>query len=95
MQSQIRQIAIEEMAARGRLAASTPAGFRRALDPVWANHFTVSAAKAQVAPVAGSFEREAIRPYVFGRFQDMPMASSRHPAMLLYLDEAASIGPRV
>ena len=93
VQSQIRQIAIEEMAARGRLAAGTAAGFRERWTLFWANHFTVSATKGQVAPVAGSFEREAIRPHVFGRFQDMLMASSRHPAMLLYLDQAASIGP--
>ena len=93
VQQQIRQIAIEEMAARGRLAAGTLAGFRERWALVWANHFTVSATKGQVAPVVGSFEREAIRPYVFGRFQDMLMASSRHPAMLLYLDQSASIGP--
>ena len=93
VQAQIRDIAIEEMAARGRLAAATPAGFRERWTLFWANHFTVSAVKGQVAPIAGSFEREAIRPFVFGRFQDMLLASSRHPAMLLYLDQSASIGP--
>jgi uncharacterized protein (DUF1800 family) len=30
---------------------------------------------------------------VFGRFEDMLVASSSHPAMLLYLDQAQSIGP--
>jgi uncharacterized protein (DUF1800 family) len=93
LQAQIRDIAIQEMAARGRLAAATPASFRERWALFWANHFTVSATKGQVAPIAGSFEREAIRPYVFGRFEDMLTASSRHPAMLLYLDQAASIGP--
>ncbi len=93
LQAQIRDIAIQEMAARGRLAASTPAGFRERWALFWANHFTVSATKGAVAPIAGSFEREAIRPYVFARFEDMLTASSRHPAMLLYLDQAGSIGP--
>ncbi|MGZ5984245.1 MAG: DUF1800 domain-containing protein [Caulobacteraceae bacterium] len=93
VQAQIRDIAIQEMAARGRLAAATPAGFRERWTLFWANHFTVSATKGAVAPIAGSFEREAIRPHVFGRFEDMLTASSRHPAMLLYLDQAASIGP--
>jgi uncharacterized protein (DUF1800 family) len=93
VQAQIRDIAIQEMAARGRLAAATPASFRERWTLFWANHFTVSATKGQVAPIAGSFEREALRPYVFGRFEDMLTASSRHPAMLLYLDQAASIGP--
>jgi uncharacterized protein (DUF1800 family) len=93
LQAQIRSIAIDEMAARGRLAAATPASFRERWTLFWANHFTVSATKGQVAPIAGAFEREAIRPHVFGRFEDMLTASSRHPAMLLYLDQAASIGP--
>src|SRR3546814_2308178 len=34
-----------------------------------------------------------IRPHAFGRFGDMLLAATRHPAMLLYLDNAASIGP--
>ncbi|HEY4030247.1 MAG TPA: DUF1800 family protein [Caulobacteraceae bacterium] len=93
VQGEIRSIAIQEMAARGRLAAATPASFRERWTLFWANHFTVSATKGQVAPICGSFEREAIRPHVFGRFEDMLVASSRHPAMLLYLDQAASAGP--
>ena len=90
---QIREIAVQEMAARGRLAATTPAGFRERWTLFWANHFTVSATKGTVAPIAGSFEREAIRPRVFGSFHDLLLASSRHPAMLLYLDQANSAGP--
>ena len=39
------------------------------------------------------FEAEAIRPHVLGRFEDMLLAVERHPAMLLYLDQARSIGP--
>jgi uncharacterized protein (DUF1800 family) len=43
-------------------------------------------AKVLVAPLAGSYERDAIRPHVLGRFEDMVLASARHPAMLVYLD---------
>jgi uncharacterized protein (DUF1800 family) len=93
VQAQIRDLAISEMVARGRLAATTPAAFRERWTLFWSNHFTVSATKGTVAPIAGAFEREAIRPHVFGRFEDMLTASSQHPAMLLYLDQAASIGP--
>ena len=93
VQIQVRDLAIEEMAARGRLAATTPAAFRERWTLLWSNHFTVSATKGTVAPIAGSFEREAIRPHVFGRFEDLLLASSQHPAMLLYLDQAASVGP--
>jgi len=78
---------------RLRLAAGTEAGFRERWALFWANHFTVSAAKAAVAGLVGPFERDAIRPHVFGRFEDMLVASSQHPAMLIYLDQARSIGP--
>ena len=60
----------------------------------WSNHLCVSTgAKILVAPLAGSYEREAIRPHVLGRFADMVLASARHPAMLVYLDNFQSIGP--
>jgi uncharacterized protein (DUF1800 family) len=93
VRTQIRDLVINEMAARGRLGATTQNGFAERWALFWCNHFTVSALKGASAPVVGSFEREAIRPRVFGRFEDMLLASSRHPAMLLYLDQAKSAGP--
>ena len=59
----------------------------------WANHFCVSGRDQIVFALAGAYEREAIRPHAFGRFADMLLAVSWHPAMLLYLDNASSIGP--
>ncbi len=44
-------------------------------------------------PIAGAYEREAIRAHVLGRFGDMLLAVESHPAMLIYLDNARSIGP--
>ncbi len=88
-----REAVLGEMMARATLAATTPAGFRERWTLFWSNHFTVSATKGIVAPIAGAFEREAIRPHVFGRFEDLLVASSAHPAMLLYLDQATSAGP--
>jgi len=46
-----------------------------------------------VAGLIGPFEAEAIRPHLFGRFVDLLKAATLHPAMLLYLDNATSIGP--
>ena len=37
-----------------------------------------------------SYERDAIRPHVLGRFRDMLLATARHPAMLFYLDNCQS-----
>jgi hypothetical protein len=79
--------------ARARLGATTDAAFRERWALFWANHFTVSSTSLAVAAVAGPFEQEAIRPHVFGRFEDLLVASSTHPAMLLYLDQAQSVGP--
>jgi len=79
--------------ARIKVAESTERPFFERLVRFWGNHFTVSAAKPSVIVLAPVFERDAIRPYVCGSFADMLLASSRHPAMLLYLDNYVSIGP--
>ncbi|HET9219048.1 MAG TPA: DUF1800 domain-containing protein [Terriglobia bacterium] len=60
----------------------------------WLNHFNVFNGKAQGRMLLTSYERDAIRPYVFGRFKDMLLATARHPAMLIYLDNAQSQAPR-
>ena len=74
-------------------AVTTPAPFRERLVWFWLNHFTVSTRKGMIAPLVGSYVRDAIRPHVTGRFADMLLAVMRHPAMLLYLDNAQSAGP--
>lgn len=82
-----------EMAARFEAACAPRVGFAERLVWFWANHFCVSVAKGQnVRVAAGPFEREVIRPHVFGRFADMLLAVERHPAMLIYLDNRQSVG---
>jgi uncharacterized protein (DUF1800 family) len=81
------------VAARTEAALATPAPFVERLVHFWANHFAVSADKLTVIGLAGLLEFEAIRPHVLGSFRDMLLAVERHPAMLLYLDQAQSIGP--
>ena len=73
------------------LQSSTP--FVERLVHFWSNHFAVSVDKLLVVGLAGGFEADAIRPNVLGRFEDLLLAVVRHPAMLLYLDQAQSIGP--
>ncbi|MGH7017029.1 MAG: DUF1800 domain-containing protein, partial [Caulobacteraceae bacterium] len=89
----IRQDAGADFLARLRLAATTDAAFRERWALFFANHFTVSATKFTDVTLVGPFEAEAIRPNCFGRFHDLLVASSRNPAMLIYLDQAQSIGP--
>lgn len=59
----------------------------------WANHFCVAATKATTLALVWPFEQEAIRPHAFGNFKHLLRAAVLHPAMLLYLDNAQSIGP--
>ncbi|WP_376092459.1 DUF1800 family protein [Roseomonas sp. CCTCC AB2023176] len=75
-----------------RLATSA-APFRDRWSLFWANHLTVSRRSGGVTALAGTYMREAIRPHATGRFADLLKAAVRHPAMLIYLDGAASIGP--
>jgi uncharacterized protein (DUF1800 family) len=84
-------IILAEVGARLAAAAATPVPFHERLAWFWANHFTVSAEKPVVFALVGSFEREAIRPHVAGRFADMLLAATRHPAMILYLDNHLSV----
>ncbi len=79
--------------ARVTTALTTPAPFVERLVHFWANHFAVSADKLTVIGLSGTLEFEAIRPHVLGKFSDMLNAVERHPAMLLYLDQAQSVGP--
>jgi uncharacterized protein (DUF1800 family) len=84
---------LDQVAARYRVAVQTEESFRERLVHFWTNHFAVSADKPQVLALAGTLENEAIRPQVAGRFADMLLAVESHPAMILYLDNQASIGP--
>jgi uncharacterized protein (DUF1800 family) len=83
-----------EAAARLARACAAPIGYVERLVAFWSNHFCVSVAKSNIGRAcAGAFEREAIRPFVTGRFADMLRAVEQHPAMLNFLDNAQSVGP--
>jgi uncharacterized protein (DUF1800 family) len=84
-----------EALARLQRAVIADCGFTERLVVFWSNHFCISANKGELARIwAGSFEREAIRPHVLGRFADMLKAVEQHPAMLFFLDNQQSLGPQ-
>jgi uncharacterized protein (DUF1800 family) len=83
-----------EALARLQRAIIADCGITERLVAFWSNHFCISANKGELARMwAGSFEREAIRPHVLGRFADMLRAVEQHPAMLFFLDNQQSLGP--
>jgi uncharacterized protein (DUF1800 family) len=63
----------------------------------WFNHFNVFEGKnvmnSSERPLLASYERDAIRPQVFGHFKDLLSATAHHPAMLFYLDNWLSMSP--
>lgn len=84
-----------ELPARLKRLTGAPTGLAERLTLFWANHFAVESDNGgALRAMAGPFEREAIRPHVLGRFEDLLMAATRHPAMLIYLNNATSVGPQ-
>ena len=90
-ESRSEYVAAVNRRAESALASNTP--FVERLVHFWANHFAISVEKAAISDLAGAFELEAIRPHILGNFQDLLLAVEKHPAMLIYLDQAKSIGP--
>lgn len=89
-----RTLVLREARAALSARVASPQPFVERLVAFWSNHLCISlGAGPLVAPLAGHYERKVIRPHVLGRFAEMVLASARHPAMLLYLDNARSIGP--
>jgi uncharacterized protein (DUF1800 family) len=90
---QMRDNFVKDAAQRTIAAAASATPFRERLVQFWSNHFTVSIQRSFEVPVAIGFENEAIRPHALGSFKDLLSAAAMHPAMLLYLDNAESVGP--
>jgi len=63
------------------------------LTDFWFNHFNVSFAKNGPGKYIPAYERDVIRPHVFGHFDELLLATAKSPAMLYYLDNFNSVGP--
>lgn len=70
----------------------------RQLDEVmsdfWFNHFNVFIGKGAVRYYTTEYERDVIRPHALGKFEDLLVATAKSPAMLFYLDNWQSEGPK-
>ncbi len=86
---------IEELIAQ-RLTRDieSSAQLQEVMTDFWLNHFNIYLQKNEVMPYElVGFERDVIRPLALGKFEDLLEATAHSPAMLLYLDNASSIGP--
>jgi len=88
-----RRAVLELTQARLLRAVSGERQLQEVMVDFWFNHFNVFAGKGVCGVLLPSYEREAIRPHVFGRFRDLLQATARHPAMLFYLDNWLSAAP--
>jgi uncharacterized protein (DUF1800 family) len=91
VRDRIRPLVVQAATARLSRALQSPAQLEEVLTEFWFNHFNVFAGKNAVGVLLADYEQRAIRPHVLGRFRDMLGATARHPAMLIYLDNAQSV----
>lgn len=68
---------------------------RELMTDFWFNHFNVALNKNQCASFVPAYERDVIRPNVFGSFEDILLKTAKSPAMLMYLDNFSSSGVNV
>ena len=71
-------------------AVYSPAQIKEQMVWFWMNHFSVFRYKANLRWSVADYEETAIRPNAMGNFRDLLRATLRHPAMLVYLDNAQS-----
>src|SRR5467141_2328276 len=85
-----------EAAARMLLRALySPSQLREQMTWFWMNHFNVFQYKANLRVLVADYEERAVRPHALGRFRDLLGATARHPAMLIYLDNAQNAANRI
>ncbi len=87
-----RSLVQADVRARLHTAATSPQPFNERLALFWANHFTVSMAKASARGIVGAYEREALRPHIAGSFETLLKHAVTHAGMLRYLDNDQSAG---
>ncbi len=89
-----RLVAEELIAQRLTRDIYSTAQLQEVMTDFWLNHFNVYLRKnAQTPYYLVPFERDVIRPLALGKFEDLLEATAHSPAMLVYLDNAESVGP--
>jgi len=90
---ELRRTNLKGLQRRWQHIVATPTPVAERWVQFWANHFCVAATKGSMLALVWPHEYEAIRPNAFADFKTLLRAAVLHPAMLLYLDNAQSIGP--
>lgn len=67
--------------------------FEEVIVAFWREHLSIDQGKDDVGYLANAWEQDVLRRFAFGKFEHMLLASARHPAMLIYLDNIVSQKP--
>lgn len=94
-QQELNRLAREAATRALLLALYSPDQLREQMTWFWMNHFNVHQGKHNVRAMIGDYEDQAIRPHALGHFRDLLSATLRHPAMLIYLDNAQNARDRI
>jgi uncharacterized protein (DUF1800 family) len=89
----IRQRLSADRVGRVAEAVLSRDGFYERLVWFWTDHFSISARGGRLMSIGPAFEAEAIRPNIAGDFATLLRAAVKHPVMLEFLGQSASIGP--
>ncbi len=87
-----KEIYLQGALARHNQATISAQSFNERLVYFWQNHFAISADTRDMRLLSASFENEAIRQNIFGKFDEILLAVTKHPAMQIFLDNHKSFG---
>ncbi len=94
LENPTRMVAQELMAERLTRDIYSSAQLQEVMTDFWLNHFNIYLRKNEETPYyLVSYARDTIRPHALGKFEDLLEAVAHSPAMMLYLDNAQSMGP--
>ncbi|MBI3427798.1 MAG: DUF1800 domain-containing protein [Acidobacteria bacterium] len=90
-----QQLIAETQAAKIQRAVYSERQLQEVMTDFWFNHFNVYMQKGADRVLTTAYERDTIRPRVFGKFEDLLKATAESPAMLWYLDNWQSASPNM
>jgi len=91
LRREARQVTADLISQRIIRATASERQLNEVMVDFWMNHFNVFIGKGIDRFLLTSYERDTIRPHIWGSFEELLMATAKSPAMLFYLDNARSV----
>jgi uncharacterized protein (DUF1800 family) len=92
--NRLRELAAREVPAAVLLrAVYSQRQLQEVMLEFWRNHFNVDVSKDDVRYYVAEWEGQVLRKHMWGSFEDLLLATAKHPAMLFYLDNHVSQAP--